>query len=114
MTIGERLKAAREAKGLEREDLDELLADDSMYVTMVECEDNDMNLDGDEIVVLCRILQISPAYLLGLAEWDLDECWSRLMAHLGNSQPSLLTEQGYRQLRHFMWASHGLSPKQEE
>lgn len=65
-TIGERLKAARLAKGLSPDELADKIETGVKYIESLEA--NGYDIDVEDIAPVCRALSISPAWLLGMTD----------------------------------------------
>ena len=62
-TIGERIKASRESKGLLQSELAKMVGEKSAGV-ISNWEQNVSKPNANKIIKLCEVLEISPAYLL--------------------------------------------------
>jgi transcriptional regulator with XRE-family HTH domain len=74
MTIGDRIKALRERKGLTQDELAKFI--DSTKQTIHKYENNIVtNIPSDKIEKIAQVLNTSPAYLMGWV--DDDEAFSK-------------------------------------
>jgi len=64
MNIGDNLRLARKQRGLNQESLGNLVG--LSRATIVNIEKNRHNLNSDKIQQFCKILSVTPNYLLGV------------------------------------------------
>lgn len=69
MTTSERIKKAREAKGMSQQELADKLGYKSRS-SINKLERESRNIPRSQIVKLAKILDVTPAYLMGWAEFD--------------------------------------------
>lgn len=116
-TIGQRLRGARERDGLTPEQFDKKYGD-SMSASIVYFEGIEGPLDADEMIIVCRALRISPAWLLGLSEKTPESFVSDLIT--SPEWISVITDRvGVKQelclmkkIREVILESHGTAPEQ--
>lgn len=71
MSIGEKIKQAREMKGISQTELAKLI--DVSKQSLYKYENNIIvNIPSEKIEKIAQVLDVSPAYLMGWDEWDED------------------------------------------
>jgi len=64
MNIGDNIRIARKQRGLNQQSLGDLVG--LSRATIVNIEKNKHNLNSDKIQQFCKILSVTPNYLLGI------------------------------------------------